>query len=123
MSPLACKSIKGSEVWVFPSQAASHVHPDTLTDIVPKIAALAGIKHCTTHDLRRTVGMFIQRKFGAEVIHKTLNHKDDRLTATYGLYGFDKEKRAALLAWARHIEEVLSGKRTGEVVNISERRA
>ena len=123
LSPLACKSIKGSEVWVFPSQAASHVHPDTLTDIVPKIAALAGIKHCTTHDLRRTVGTFIQRKFGAEVIHKTLNHKDDRLTATYGLYGFDKEKRAALLAWARHIEEVLSGKRTGEVVNISERRA
>jgi len=123
LSSLACKSIKGSEVWVFPSQFASHVHPDTLTDMVPRVAEKADIEHCTTHDLRRTVGTFIQRKFGAEVMHKTLNHKDDRLTATYGLYDFDKEKRAALLAWARHIGKLLTDKESTKVININERRA
>ena len=116
------KSIKGTEQWVFPSQSASHVHPDTLTDVVPKIAVQAGIVHCTTHDLRRTVGTFIQRKFGAEVMHKVLNHTDDKLTRVYGQYDYDKEKKAALNAWARHVDELLAGKKAGKVVNMVERR-
>ncbi|MDP6526759.1 MAG: tyrosine-type recombinase/integrase [Kiritimatiellia bacterium] len=123
LGSLTRKCLKGDGEWVFPSKAANHVNPDTLTDTVPKIAALAGIEHCRTHDLRRTVGTFVQRKYGAEVMHKVLNHAGDRLTRVYGQYDYDKEKRAALRAWARHIEEVAAGSKSTKVINLNERRA
>ena len=76
--------MKGSEVWVFQSQAASHVHPDTLTDIVPKIAALAGIKHCTTHDLRHTFASWLVME-GVPLfeVSKLLRHASIQMTERY----------------------------------------
>ena len=69
---------------MFPSQAASHVHPDTLTDIVPKIAALAGIKHCTTHDLRHTFASWLVME-GVPLfeVSKLLRHASIQMTERY----------------------------------------
>lgn len=103
--------------WVFEGEF-THVHPDTLTHFMAVTIQSAGLESCTTHDLRRTVGTFIQRKFGAEVMHKVLNHADDKLTRVYGQYDYDKEKRTALYAWARYIEELLAGEKSAEVINL-----
>tara|TARA_Y100000294_G_scaffold158851_1_gene161346 strand:+ start:64 stop:1272 length:1209 start_codon:yes stop_codon:yes gene_type:complete len=111
--------VKGENFWVFPGRRTNYVHPDTLTDRVPEIAKKAGIEHCTVHDLRRTVGTYIRSKYGAEVMHKTLNHKDDRLTATYGVHDFDQEKKRALETWSRHLDALLGDRdRSGNVVEL-----
>ena len=51
-------------------------------------------------------------------MHKVLNHADDKLTRVYGQYDYDKEKRTALYAWARYIEELLAGEKSAEVINL-----
>jgi integrase len=119
-----CYMYLGRKVsWVFPSQTANHLHPDTLSDLVYEVVGLASIAHCTAHDLRRTAGTFIQKEFGSEVMHKVLNHTEDKLTRVYGQYDFDKEKRIALESWARHLETLYSGQQSADVINFEKRRA
>ena len=43
------------------------------------------------------------------VISKILNHVDSGVTAVYDRHSYDKEKRQALDAWGRRLEEILSG--------------
>ena len=115
--------LNGKDGWVFPSQTANHLHPDTLSDIVYEVVEVSGIAHCTAHDLRRTVGTFVQREFGSEIMHKVLNHTEDKLTRVYGQYDFDKEKRLALEGWARHLEMVYSERKTADVIDFESWRA
>ena len=62
------------------------------------------------HDLRRTAashmtGMGISRL----VVSKILNHIEAGITAVYDRHSYDAEKRAALVAWGRRIEEIVAG--------------
>ena len=43
------------------------------------------------------------------VVSKVLNHVESGITAVYDRHSYDAEKRAALDAWGRRIEEILSG--------------
>lgn len=66
------------------------------------------------HDLRRTCATGLQ-KLGTrlEVIEAVLGHVSGSRGGIVGVYqrhAFDDEKRAALEAWARHVEQLLSGK-------------
>lgn len=70
------------------------------------------------HDLRRTVGTALgELRVDRTVIGKLLNHSDRTVTAIYDRHTYDREKRAALEKWDRHLRRILVGK--PEVVAIS----
>ncbi len=65
------------------------------------------------HDFRRSVATGLQRLgFRLEVIEAVLGHVSGSRGGIVGVYqrhSFDEEKRAALDAWARHVEALLTG--------------
>jgi integrase len=72
------------------------------------------------HDLRRTMASGMAR-LGIQlpVIEKVLNHTSGTfrgIVSVYQRHSFSEEKRAALQAWASHVESVVSGKRGDNVV-------
>lgn len=75
------------------------------------------------HDLRRTVASGMAR-LGIQlpVIEKVLNHKSGTFRGIVGVYQrhtYEAEKRVALDAWASHVERIVSGKQSDNVVPIS----
>jgi hypothetical protein len=42
------------------------------------------------------------------VIARILNHAESGVTAVHDRYGYDREKREALEAWGRRLEEIVS---------------
>ena len=74
----------------------------------------------TTHDLRRTAASHMTALGHSRFdVGKVLNHADTTITSIYDRYGYDKEKRAALNAWARKLEEITYGNEQEKVVSIS----
>ena len=118
--PLSAMAMEQVDVegWGFPGRGVDHINESTFGHLVPKVAALAGIERCTAHDLRRTVGTFVQSRFGSDVMHRVLNHVEDKLTRTYGLYQFDAEKKKALLAWEQEVKRII-GLPFNNVIHIS----
>ena len=66
------------------------------------------------HDLRRTVATGLQRLgIGLQVVEAVLGHISGSRAGIVGIYQrhtFDAEKKAALEAWARHVDAIVSGK-------------
>ncbi len=78
------------------------------------------VDHWTFHDLRRTMASGMAR-IGIQlpVIEKVLNHSSGSFRGIVGVYqrhSYADEKRAALQAWASHVESVVSGKQPSNVV-------
>lgn len=73
----------------------------------------AGVTGWRNHDLRRTVATNLARLgVSPHVTEKVLNHKTGTISgvaAVYNRYGYDKEKRQALEAWARRLEAIVAG--------------
>lgn len=67
-----------------------------------------GLLRWTPHDLRRTArtGMAALRvpERHAEAV---LNHKPESIKKTYDRHPYDKEKKAALLKWTKHLEKLI----------------
>ena len=60
----------------------------------------------TAHDLRRTVATRLGESLGVggeQLIKKVLGHSDGGVTAIYNRYGYVKEMRAGLEAWAKEL--------------------
>ncbi len=60
----------------------------------------------TSHDLRRTVATRLGESLGVggeQLIKRVLGHSDGSVTAIYNRYGYVKEMRAGLDAWAREL--------------------
>lgn len=71
-------------------------------------AGLPTIEPFTPHDLRRTAATHMAHMGISEfVIGKVLNHTNESITGVYNRYAYDKEKRHALIMWARHLQKVL----------------
>lgn len=74
------------------------------------------------HDLRRSFASGMARLgINLPVIEKLLNHVSGSFAGIVGVYqrhSFADEKRAAMTAWARHIEALVSGKPVGNVVDL-----
>jgi integrase len=72
------------------------------------------------HDLRRTMVSGMARLgIALPVIEKCINHKSGTFRGVVSVYqhhDFASEKRAALAAWASHVEGVISGKAPAENV-------
>ena len=77
------------------------------------------------HDLRRTLATGLQRlgvRF--EVTESVLNHVSGAKGGVAGVYqrhDWKDEKRAALSAWALHVERLISGSESGNVIAIGAR--
>ena len=74
------------------------------------------------HDLRRTAASGMLRiGIAPHVVDKILNHKIKGIARVYLRYEYAAERRAALEAWAAHVESVVSGE-SADVVSLAERR-
>jgi integrase len=64
------------------------------------------------HDLRRTVASRLaELGYSEELIGRLLNHAKRGVTATvYNQFAYEDEKRAALDAWARELDRIVTGK-------------
>lgn len=93
-----------------------------IDEAAAKANQAASLPAWVLHDLRRTMASGMAR-LGIQlpVIEKILNHKSGTFRGIVGVYqrhSFAEEKRAALAAWASHIESVVSGKRPANVVQL-----
>jgi hypothetical protein len=52
------------------------------------------------------------------VVSRILNHVESGITAVYDRHSYDAEKRNALEAWGRKLDNILTGERSDEVVSI-----
>ena len=77
------------------------------------------LEHWVVHDLRRTVGTNLP-KLGItpDISERVLGHTISGIRGVYDRHSYDKQKRHALEAWARHIETLVGGEPTGNVVEM-----
>jgi integrase len=110
-----------TEPWVFSGR--NHGVSKPLTNIertLRRARARSKVANCTPHDFRRTAaslmtGMGVSRL----TVKKLLNHVDNEITAVYDRHSYDPEKRFALEAWGRRVEEIVtSTSRKGEVASL-----
>lgn len=85
-----------------------------------RIDARSGVSGWILHDLRRTTATGLARMgYAPQVVGAILNHSPRSLqgvTAVYNRHSYSAEKRAALEAWARHVEAILNPEAASTVV-------
>jgi integrase len=82
------------------------------------------LEHWQLHDLRRSFSSGLQRlKIDPHIIEECLNHTAPKLQRTYQTHDYEAEKRAALARWAVHVDDIVIGKTSDNVVNIREAAA
>jgi integrase len=89
-------------------------------------AALPEAPHWTFHDLRRSTATGMAR-LGVDIptVEKVLNHRSGRFAGIVGVYqrhGYEDEKRLALDLWGRHVEAIVSGKPTANIIDLAAAR-
>ncbi len=110
------KGQKNDGGWVFPSptgkgplravwRAMRNIREQSGVEFVP-------------HDLRRTGATRMTGDLGIArlTVAKVLNHVETGVTATYDRHAYDREKRQALDAWGRRLEEIISGMPATDIV-------
>jgi integrase len=130
LSPLAREILRGLRVgngtseWVLDSGRNPGHHLTTIKTAQQAILRRNGMRHWTPHDLRRSAASKL-RAMGVSrlVVQAILNHKDRSVTAVYDRYGQDLEKREALCAWGRRVEEIVGGNGRVAVVEFQPREA
>jgi integrase len=121
----ALPRIKTSKGFVFTTRRDAAVSgfsraKDRLDAAIKTASPDVKVGHWTFHDLRRTMASGMAR-IGIQlpVIEKVLNHSSGSFRGIVGVYqrhSYADEKRAALQAWASHVESVASGKQIDNVV-------
>lgn len=76
------------------------------------------VGYFSAHDLRRTAATHIAELGHGLIVGKILNHTDVTVTAVYNRYAYDQEIQAAMLAWGRKIETLITGKQSDKVVQL-----
>jgi integrase len=103
------------------SRAKAHVDKAILA-VTQDDAAPA---HWTFHDLRRSAASgMAEIGIAPHVVEAVLNHKSGTIkgvAAVYNRYTYATEKRAALDAWARRLEAIVSGAGASNVVEMKAR--
>jgi integrase len=86
------------------------------------IDELSGVRDWRLHDLRRSVASNLARMGVApQVLARCLGHSAapsaSGVLRVYNKYSYDREGRAALEAWSRELERIVSG-RSGKVIRL-----
>jgi integrase len=95
--------------WVFPStRGSASGHRERVYKAVHRLRRSSGVVDFTPHDLRRTAASHMT-SIGIPrlVVAKLLNHAERGVTAVYDRYGYDREKREAVAAWAARVGEIV----------------
>jgi integrase len=108
----------GSE-WVFPG-ARGEGHRVAIHKAHNRIRRRSGVLF-VPHDLRRTAASYMTSLgINRLVVSKILNHAETGVTSVYDRHSYDREKRAALDAWARCVDEIISGRQShGNVITLA----
>jgi integrase len=111
------KELSGDSPFVFPSPRGGKAITGPAVDHALRVnrdcfkANGSPVADFTPHDLRRTAAsMMTSIKIPRLVVSKILNHVETGITAVYDRHSYDDEKRQALEAWARKLENILTGK-------------
>lgn len=93
--------------WLFPISAGEKAIT-RLEKAVQRIKKRSSVDF-RPHDVRRTVAskMTGDLRVSRFVIERLLNHADGSVTAVYDRHSYDEEKRAALSAWAKRLDEII----------------
>lgn len=107
------KVLSGDSDWLFPSDqnADKHIRGESVDRAVRRSdeKAFDGINHFTPHDLRRTAATYMtEMGISRIVVSKLLNHADSGITAIYDRHSYDPEKRHALAAWGKKLEQIIN---------------
>ena len=106
------KELSGDSQWVFPSPlyADRHMGPTAIDHAMHRALPTIGLIDATPHDLRRTAASHMTGSgIPRLTITKILNHAEPGVTAVYDRHSYDREKRQALDAWGRRLEEIIAG--------------
>jgi len=80
----------------------------------------SNVKHFTPHDLRRTSATHMtEMGVSRLIVSKILNHVDNTITAVYDRHSYDAEKRTALEAWSRKLNEIIFEKTNCNVIPLA----
>ncbi len=120
LNPQACDEIDAigdrsqTSGWVFQSPRRDEPLVSTWRSIA-RIREHSGVDF-VMHDLRRTAASRMTGDLGVNrlTVSKILNHVESGVTAVYDRHSYDAEKRHALDAWGRRLEEIVSGDSTGD---------
>ena len=105
--------------WLFPGRNGP-ISADYATAKLWEVVHEFSIPKFTIHDLRRTAASHMTALGHSRFnVGKVLNHAERGVTSIYDRYGYDKEKKAALNAWARMLEKITEANGKSNVVNIS----
>ena len=126
LSRLASDLLKGAKNnssdsrWVFPGARGNNPITGPAVDhAVRNNKDILGINHFTPHDLRRTAASMMTGAGTPRLtVAKILNHVESGVTAIYDRHSYDNEKRQALEAWGRRLEEIINGK-SGKIIEFS----
>ena len=126
LSPMANTLIKeitdraADSPYLFPGYTGGPLSANYVTAKLWEKVNNFDIAKFTTHDLRRTAASHMTALGHSQFnVGKVLNHSESSITSIYDRYSYDKEKRAALNAWSRKLEELISGSKRSKVVNIN----
>lgn len=119
LTPLALSllPIKTDDVYIFPANgrgrsvgAVGGMRPGTISHYLTEGQdnKYFGLPRWTPKDLRRTVRTGLSR-LGVPERHAeaVLNHTQSGVKKVYDLYEYDKEKKRALIKWAKHLESLI----------------
>ena len=91
------------------------------------VEEVKGTERWTLHDLRRTAASGMAALgIAPHVVEAVLNHKSGVIrgvSAVYNKYSYSTEKKAALEAWSRYVEALVSGRPASNVVELATVRA
>jgi integrase len=101
----------GTSPWVFPSRRGSvSGYRERVYKGVARLRRASGVIDFTPHDLRRTAASYMTSMgIPRLTVSKLLNHVERGVTAVYDRYGYDREKREAVDAWAARLREIVGG--------------
>ena len=103
----------GSSAFVFPTDKPGRGDRPIASPghAARRLKDATGIEDVHVHDFSRTVGTNLQKLgFSWEVIASVLNHTLRGVTRVYARHDYAKEKRDALVAWARKIDSIVTGR-------------
>ena len=103
----------GESRWLFPSPwGEKPISGRAINHALRRNLKVIGVKDIRPHDLRRTAASHMAA-LGVNrlTLSKILNHVETGVTAIYDRHSYDQEKRDALEAWGRRLEEITRGEK------------
>jgi integrase len=105
--------------FVFPSRAkGKSIHPNAFGHALRSKMKNFEVEHFTAHDLRRTAATHMAKLGHGLSVGKILNHTEHSVTAIYDRYSYDKEKRAALIAWSKKLTLLIEDTPESNVIQL-----